>query len=447
MAKLTDRQVKTLQGKASERVGGRGDGALLFRRRPSGSVEAYYQYQLDGKPEAIKLGTYGQLSLAECRAQASEMAGIRREHPDLKAHLVRMDLARQSKEAEAARQAEAEQLRGSLQDLLQDYVADRVAAGSPTAREIARMFNVDFIQEHPDVVRLKARDIEPKHVMQLLTPIWERGAKTQYNRGRTYLHAAFQYGLQAEYDVARQSKKAFGLIHNPVAAVRRQAEGENALDRALTDEELRHFYENCGKAKKVGRLVTLLLQFVVATAGQRPYRLIEAPWEDYVTAERYVRVVSMKGRGKSRVHLIPLTDRSLRILEEVRTINGQHPWPWTFTGNKPIAISTPRNAALRFCEDDAAIMNKATKRRVAMFTPRDLRRTAKQIMQRAGVEPYLRDLLQDHNQGGVANRHYANNPDAALPDKWRAMNVYETELKRILSQQPDKSEQEGRSNV
>tara|TARA_R110000868_G_scaffold7268_3_gene39736 strand:+ start:16037 stop:16222 length:186 start_codon:yes stop_codon:yes gene_type:complete len=61
-------------------------------------------------------------------------------------------------------------------------------------------------------------------------------------------------------------------------------------------------------------------------------------------------------------------------------------------------------------------------------------------MQRAGVEPHLRDLLQDHGQTGVTNKHYANNPDAALPDKWRAINAYTQALDKIIgpSDQPKK---------
>lgn len=78
-------------------------------------------------------------------------------------------------------------------------------------------------------------------------------------------------------------------------------------------------------------------------------------------------------------------------------------------------------------------MDVATGQRVEPFTPRDLRRTAKQIMQRAGIEPHLRDLLQDHNQSGIANKHYANNPDAALPDKWRAIAAYDQALAIILA--------------
>lgn len=432
MKRLTDKEVKSLQTQVAEAVGGRGDGALVFKRRDSQTIEAYYQYFYEGKRQLLKLGRYGQVSLAECRAKAVELAAQRAEHPDLKGWLLESEQAQAAQQRKAEQAAVAEAERGTLKDLLQDYVGSLTAAGTKSVKEIARIIRVDFVEKNPDIVAMKARDVEPAHALELLAPIWERGAKTQYNRARTYLHAAYQYGLQAEYDIARKSRKTFGLVHNPVAAIRKQPEGETAHERALTDAELKHFWDKCIKAQKVGELSTLLLQFVIATGGQRPYRLIVAPWSDYDMEARTVRTASLKGRGKARVHLIPLTDRAIQILHRVKEISGRHPWPWCFTGEGPIAISTPRNAVLRFCTDEAAIMDKETGQRVQLFTPRDLRRTAKQIMQRAGIEPYLRDLLQDHNQGGIANKHYANNPDAALPDKWRAINAYEAALSDIL---------------
>ncbi|PKM30246.1 MAG: integrase [Gammaproteobacteria bacterium HGW-Gammaproteobacteria-11] len=433
MKRLTDKEVKALKTQAAEAVGGRGDGALVFKRRDSQTIEAYYQYFFDGKRQMLKLGRYGQISLAECRAKATDLAAQRGEHPDLKGWLAESEEAEQEESRKAAQAAAAEAQRGSLQDLLQDYASNLLATGTTSAKEIARIIRVDFIDKHPDIVAMKARDIEPEQALQLLAPVWERGAKTQYNRARTYLHAAFQYGLQAEYDIGRKSRKVFGLVHNPVAAIRKQPEGETAHERALTDAELHHFWHNCIKAKKVGELTTLLLQFVIATGGQRPYRLIVAPWPDYDLQARTVRTASLKGRGKARVHLIPLTDRAIEIMLRVKEITGHHPWPWSFTSQAPINISTPRNAVIRFCDDKDASINKETGERVQPFTPRDLRRTAKQIMQRAGIEPYLRDLLQDHNQGGIANKHYANNPDAAMPDKWRAINAYDQALNDIIS--------------
>lgn len=45
MAKLTPAQLNNIKYKLSENVGGRGDGALLFEKRSSGMIEAYYRYR------------------------------------------------------------------------------------------------------------------------------------------------------------------------------------------------------------------------------------------------------------------------------------------------------------------------------------------------------------------------------------------------------------------
>lgn len=66
------------------------------------------------------------------------------------------------------------------------------------------------------------------------------------------------------------------------------------------------------------------------------------------------------------------------------------------------------------------------------FTPRDLRRTCAQLMQRNGVDDRLSDLLQSHGQTGVVGQHYRNNPEAYLPEKLKAMAGFEAALSKVL---------------
>ncbi|MNP80877.1 hypothetical protein D3C76_1790880 [compost metagenome] len=53
-------------------------------------------------------------------------------------------------------------------------------------------------------------------------------------------------------------------------------------------------------------------------------------------------------------------------------------------------------------------------------------------MQRYGISDQLSDLLQAHGQTGVANMHYRNNPEAALPEKQRAIELFEQALAKVL---------------
>ena len=68
------------------------------------------------------------------------------------------------------------------------------------------------------------------------------------------------------------------------------------------------------------------------------------------------------------------------------------------------------------------------------FSPRDLRRTCTQLMQKHGVDDRLSDLLQAHGQAGVVTKHYRNNPQAALPEKWRAIQQFDRALSCVLEE-------------
>ena len=54
-------------------------------------------------------------------------------------------------------------------------------------------------------------------------------------------------------------------------------------------------------------------------------------------------------------------------------------------------------------------------------------------MTRAGIRRDLRNLLQNHGQTGVDAKHYANDPEAHLPEKRQAMLAYDAALARVLA--------------
>lgn len=131
-----------------------------------------------------------------------------------------------------------------------------------------------------------------------------------------------------------------------------------------------------------------------------------------------------------RPHLVPLTGRALSILEDVRALNGCYTWPWTTTGKAHIVVSSPNHAVKDWLKSKYALIADNS---IPPFSPRDLRRTCAQLMQRHGVSDQLSDLLQAHGQTGVANKHYRNNPEAALPEKWRAIGLFDQALEAALT--------------
>jgi len=439
---------------ATESLPGRGTGSIYFERRVSGAIEAYYRRREAGKAQKTKLGIYRMthrsagLTLAELRDKARELAQIAAEHGDVKAYLAEQEaqaeharVERQRLLAEAERRQQVEDARGSLADLFKDYIEGRRGmVRESQVLELERVLRVEIEEAHPELAAMKARDVKPDHVRAILLPIWDRGSKGMADKVRAYLHAAFQYGLTAEHSLARTSRKSFALESNPAAMLPKEHKSQ-PCKRALSDEELRQFWETVTDTDGVGPVMARLLQFVVATGGQRIDQIAREPWSSYDLEAKTLRLIDAKGRGGvRREHLVPLTDRALSILAEVNRLNGSLKtnggdclWPWTTTGKKPITTSSPVHAVADWLRSgNAAIEGE----RIPHFTPRDLRRTCAQLMQRHGIDDRLSDLLQSHGQTGVVGQHYRNNPEAYLPEKRRAMEAFDRVLGALLEGPP-----------
>ena len=124
----------------------------------------------------------------------------------------------------------------------------------------------------------------------------------------------------------------------------------------------------------------------------------------------------------SRPHLAPLSNRAVSLMLHVREISGGHHWPSTTHGKQPFVISSPTHAIADWIDSKRAVVDGV---RVRSFSPRELRRTCTQLMQRRDVDNRLSDLLQRPSQAVVLSKHYRNNPEAALPEKRRAIDLFE----------------------
>lgn len=441
--RITDLQVRNLKGKVSEPADKdqkRGFGTLLFERRPSGIVEAYYRQRVDGKDVSLKLGTYklnpraAGMTVSQIRDKANEYAAIAAEHGDVKAYIEEQEATVALERAVRQRQAEIEASRGSFGELFLDYIESRREKATPgVVKELERLYQTNMLTPHPSIMAMKARDIRPDHILDILNPIWERGAKVQAERMRSFLAAAFNHGLRAENSVGRASAKSYNLESNPATVVAVEKVSAPAT-RSLSDVELRQLWETIEGTEGVGPVMALLFKFVIATGGQRIFNVCQTTWDDYDLEAGTVRLIHRKGRGgqaMSRPHLVPLSPRAAAILERVRALNGCHPWPWTTTGKQHIVVSSPRHAIADWLQSERAIIDG---RQISNFSPRDLRRTCAQIMQRHGISDQLSDLLQAHGQTGVANLHYRNNPEAALPEKKRAIELFDRALAGVLGE-------------
>lgn len=456
---LTDVELKALKPgqTATDSLPGRGSGSILFECRASGAIEAYYRRRGEGG-QKIKVGVFKKtpkspgLSLTEIREQAVRLAKIAAEHGDIKAYQAKCAAEEEARQAERQRQlheqqrlAEIEASKGTLSELFRDYIEDRRRNGVSAQQldEFERVLRNDLEGEKVvsvaddgqvqklNVMAMKAKDVRPEHVNLLLKPIWERGAGRQTGKVRSFLVAAFNFGLKAEHHIDRSSNKSFGLQMNPADAVtvpNTSMPGE----RALTDKELKHFWQTITQVGPVvGPIMARVFHFAFATAGQRPLQFIREPWASYNLEDKYLKIIDSKGRGgKKRPHFVPLSSRAVQVLEQVRAL--QPPgakYPWSVGGKKPIHASSLSHAVNEWFATEHA---KLDGQPVPKFTPRDIRRTCTQFMQRHGIENPDSDALQSHGQTGVVETFYRNNPEAKLPQMRPTMEAFDAALGRLL---------------
>ncbi|MDV7210787.1 tyrosine-type recombinase/integrase [Azotobacter beijerinckii] len=430
---LSHQQLVNMTGRMSEPAdldSRRGGGSLMFERRASGTIEAYFRQRSDGGEFKRKIGTLKVhakgtgLTLTELRDEARRLSKLSARHGDLRAYL-----AKEEAEREAERRTlEAQRSYGTFADLFLSYIEDRRGSASDgVVLELERLFKRNM-KPHSSLMAMKARDVRPDHVQAIVQPIWDRGSQVQAARMRSFILAAFSFGLRAEYSVSRASPKRFEITANPAMAVH-VPDASQPGTRALSDAELALFWRTIVDVPGVGDAMARLFRFVVATGGQRIAQVVREPWSSYDLEAGVLSIVERKGRGDPYVNMIPLSERAIEILAEVDHINGGHLLPWTGSGRAPFTIPSMSHAIDRWLASKHAVLDGG---RVPNFSPRDLRRTCAQLMQRAGVDDTLSDLLQNHGVGGLVARHYRNDPAAALPKKWQALAAFDLALAGVL---------------
>ncbi|WP_349568449.1 tyrosine-type recombinase/integrase [Azotobacter salinestris] len=447
---MTEMEAYAVRTRKSEPVGSRGKGTLLLERKASGAIMAYYRERTPTSDSRLPLGTLArkprpstdERTLSELRAEALRVATAVAEAGSLAYYLEQKAAAAESvaaEQVERQRLAEIEASRGTFADLFRDYIDSRRGkVREDQIAEFERILRVELEGKFPSILALKARDVRPDHIRQLLEPIWERDAKRQASKVRSFLRAAFQFGLTAEHSLGRTSRKTFSLSANPVDAVLVPDESKPGI-RSLSDAELRQFWSTIESTEGVGPVMAQLFKFVIATGGQRIEQVAREPWSSYDLEARTLRLIDAKGRGGiRRDHLVPLTDRALAILAGVRRLNAVLrtdgevcKWPWTSTGQQPFVTTSFAHATADWCRSEHAFVGGEP---VERFTPRDLRRTCAQLMQRYGIDDRLSDLLQSHGQTGIVGQHYRNNPEAYLPEKRRAIDLFDKALEKVLGE-------------
>ncbi len=325
-------------------------------------------------------------------------------------------------QAELERQQFAEQQRiqlhqsqGSFEALIHGYVNKMKIDNKRTWQDVLKRLENECYTVIPR--ETKAKDVTSGQIKHILAGIIQRGAVVHSNRIRSYLMAAFNYGLKADNDPMNTSVGiTFGLEANPVSVIPKQSSAEKVGDTWLTLEELRFLMEHFAEATNVGLLMQHLIRFCIYTGGQRPFEMIASQWCDVDFQQKTLLVTADVSKNK-REHLIPLTESALQELSCVQELTKEKSSPYIFplstNGKRPVRTDSLARAIMYF---------RAFNPDFKIFTARDLRRTCKTLMGEAGISKEIRARIQNHPLNDVSPKHL--NRYDYLPENRRALDIW-----------------------
>jgi integrase len=293
--------------------------------------------------------------------------------------------------------------RGTVRAVAADYLTRHVQKNTraSTYRETKRIFDVDVL---PAMGDRPIGDIARRDIGELLDRIAGRGAEVQANRTLARLKTFFGWCVDEEI-----------LAVSPIVRMK-PATKERARDRALSDDEIRWFWEGCDAlAWPFGPLFRLLL-----LTAQRRDEVGGISFQE-LAEDRSLWTIPRERAKNDRAHEVTLSELAKEILEgaiagrpATDAINNS---PLLFTTNGATAVSGFSRAKERLDAEMAKLAGKP----VPDWTLHDLRRTAATGMARLNIPPHIVDKVLNHVSGtirGVAavyNRHgYVDERKAAL---------------------------------
>jgi integrase len=357
---------------------GHGTGRLVLVMKPMPTrVTADWMVQQwrDQKRIKKKLGSYPSVSLA----QAREI--FQRDFADM------IQKGRSIKIAGDTRP-------GTVADLFEAYVKYLKDAEKPSWKETEKGLSkiADSLGRNRP-----AREIEPDEIVEVIRPIYERGKKAMADHVRSYVHAAYSWGLKSEHDYRSASQRRFRLAYNPAAGI--PTEPKKVGTRWLDEEEFVRLYRwlECPDAP-VHPPYTRAVRLLMLT-GQRVEEIASLHVDNWDAEEK---IIDWSKTKNGAPHAIPVPAIAAELINSIKP--NEYGWffPSAMDPKRPVSHGTLYSFMWRQRDRGA----------IPTVTNRDLRRTWKTLAGQAGVPKEIRDRIQNHALQDVSSKSY---------DRWNYM--------------------------
>lgn len=304
---------------------------LYLRVKPGSSRHWYLKYRISGKESRIALGTYPAISLSDARQQRE---GIRK--------MLALNINPVQQRAAVRGSRTPEKVFKNV--ALAWHKSNRKWSQNTADRLLASLNNHIF----PVIGNLPVSELKPRHFIDLLKGIEEKGLLEVASRTRQHLSNIMRHAVHQELIDTNPAANLGGVTTPPV---RRHYP-------ALPLERLPELLERIG-AYHQGRELTrhavlLMLHVFIRSSELRFARWSEIDFTNRVwmipaTREPIIGV-RYSGRGaKMRMpHIVPLSEQSIAILKQIKDITGNNEliFPGDHNPYKPMCENTV-NKALR----------------------------------------------------------------------------------------------------
>ena len=304
---------------------------LYLRVKPGSSRHWYLKYRISGKESRIALGTYPAISLSDARQQRE---GIRK--------MLALNINPVQQRAAVRGSRTPEKVFKNV--ALAWHKSNRKWSQNTADRLLASLNNHIF----PVIGNLPVSELKPRHFIDLLKGIEEKGLLEVASRTRQHLSNIMRHAVHQGLIDTNPAANLGGVTTPPV---RRHYP-------ALPLERLPELLERIG-AYHQGRELTrhavlLMLHVFIRSSELRFARWSEIDftnrvWTIPATREPIIGV-RYSGRGaKMRMpHIVPLSEQSIAILKQIKDITGNNEliFPGDHNPYKPMCENTV-NKALR----------------------------------------------------------------------------------------------------
>ncbi|HDZ1468530.1 TPA: tyrosine-type recombinase/integrase [Klebsiella pneumoniae] len=327
---LTDAKIRTLKPsdkpfKVSDSHG------LYLLVKPGGSRHWYLKYRINGKESRIALGAYPAVSLSDARQQRE---GVRK--------MLALNINPvQQRAAERGSRTPDKVFKNVA---LAWHKSNRKWSQNTADRLLASLNNHIF----PVIGNLPVSELKPRHFIDLLKRIEEKGLLEVASRTRQHLSNIMRHAVHQGLIDTNPAANLGGVTTPPV---RRHYP-------TLPLERLPELLERIGayhQGRELTRLAVLLMLHVFIRSSELRFArwseidFTNRVWTIPATREPIIGV-RYSGRGaKMRMsHIVPLSEQSIAILKQIKDITGNNEliFPGDHNPYKPMCENTV-NKALR----------------------------------------------------------------------------------------------------